>query len=814
MSQAGIDASMAGTTLRNILSSLLNPSSEAAESIEALGITIVGANGKMLPFEDILAQIPASVLDTAEGIAHLNTIFGERGTPGLIELVRQGADRFNEFKQSLEDSGGAAKMMAETRLDNLKGAFTLLKSSLEGVGIALVTGGEQSLAGSMKTFISDSLIPMVNATGQWIEQVGGLPGMIKMAWEIVTAFAGEVKQAFVNLFTDWETFKQFAVTFGAMLDQAIYAITQFALKLTVAIGGVFFNLAETIGEVLLAPVSVLFSQLKEVFVMFLNWLGPQVVDVGNQVLAPFRWALDKMGVEIGAFDWTPLTVEPALKMEEVWPAMWEKFGTNIKEAFNYAVEAASGFGAEMKTAGSLAAQSVEVLNPKLTNFGATVDVITAKYKVFGGTVAQPEIENQINNNTFALGRFGDAMNTMPQATEAAVGQTNYLLELMQAKHNNVLTSMGDKIHSSLVNGWDRYIASIHTYNNIIADAINLMGDTMGGAISSSISTAIQTGHISFHDGMKAIGDAGAQAIGDALSAEIMRGIVGPAVNAMIGLFSEGFSSIGSMASGLASTIGDMLGSLGSAGGGKSSGAGLTGLGTLGGLAGFTGIMAGAVGIVALVDALWGQESKSVQDQLNEFFTAQGITAQSEVSDLAAAVISGMDAATAAGLSGGRYIKFSGSGGTLGYNQLSALWNVLPGEAQSYILESSSGASKKWFEAVNGTGSNVTPQSTIPGYSYLQSFHTGGIIPFEGLFRGLSGEGVLNRDAMGRLGEEGLAKLNQGGAAGETYIFVINAMDGTDVERVIERRIIPSLREKSKAGVEIIHENGIRHRAVG
>ncbi|OPL13100.1 MAG: hypothetical protein AVO39_11040 [delta proteobacterium MLS_D] len=97
-------------------------------------------------------------------------------------------------------------------------------------------------------------------------------------------------------------------------------------------------------------------------------------------------------------------------------------------------------------------------------------------------------------------------------------------------------------------------------------------------------------------------------------------------------------------------------------------------------------------------------------------------------------------------------------------------------------------------------------NTNPGAAY----HTGGMISNEGLFLGLSGEGVLNRMAMSNIGSEGLRRLNAGGSVGNTMYITIQAWDGEDVERVFENRIIPMLKRTSEAGVEVIHESGIRY----
>ncbi|MBA7556596.1 hypothetical protein ES705_49311 [subsurface metagenome] len=121
-------------------------------------------------------------------------------------------------------------------------------------------------------------------------------------------------------------------------------------------------------------------------------------------------------------------------------------------------------------------------------------------------------------------------------------------------------------------------------------------------------------------------------------------------------------------------------------------------------------------------------------------------------------------------------------------------------------------------ATGDSGANMTlaeslrmdPNALASWYG-LESFQRGGFIPDTGLFYGHRGEGVLSRTGMGLLGMEGLNQLNLGRmpATKNEYHFYIQAWDGDDIERVLTDKVIPMLKEKSEAGVEIIHERGIR-----
>ncbi|MCC2703295.1 phage tail tape measure protein, partial [Erysipelatoclostridium ramosum] len=66
----------------------------------------------------------------------LNTIFNKVDLKSVNALLANSGERFNELSGYIENSTGAAEQMAATMNDNLQGKITILKSGLEGLGIA------------------------------------------------------------------------------------------------------------------------------------------------------------------------------------------------------------------------------------------------------------------------------------------------------------------------------------------------------------------------------------------------------------------------------------------------------------------------------------------------------------------------------------------------------------------------------------------------------------------------------------------------------------------------------------------------------
>jgi len=139
LSDANIKGSQAGTVLRGALSRLAKPTKAVQKVMDKLGFSAFDAQGKMLPLDEIIRRLNQSTekLTDKERAAAITTIFGQEAMSGVLALMEQGPDRMRQLTNELYNSAGAAKQMADTRLDSLPGAFTLLKSAVEAAKISV-----------------------------------------------------------------------------------------------------------------------------------------------------------------------------------------------------------------------------------------------------------------------------------------------------------------------------------------------------------------------------------------------------------------------------------------------------------------------------------------------------------------------------------------------------------------------------------------------------------------------------------------------------------------------------------------------------
>ncbi|WP_096189983.1 phage tail tape measure protein [Evansella halocellulosilytica] len=139
LSDNGLAGSRAGTTLRQTMLSLASPTSEAASTMEELGINLLDANEEMLPMPEIVGNISDAMdgMTDAQKTQVAQTLVGTQAASGFLTLISQGEDALADYTGQLRDSEGAASDMAAIQQDNLNGAFREFQSAMGELGIAI-----------------------------------------------------------------------------------------------------------------------------------------------------------------------------------------------------------------------------------------------------------------------------------------------------------------------------------------------------------------------------------------------------------------------------------------------------------------------------------------------------------------------------------------------------------------------------------------------------------------------------------------------------------------------------------------------------
>lgn len=173
------DASMSGTGFREILNSLINPTTEAAEMLQQYNIVIRDASGTILPMATIIDNVKASVtnLNAAERDLALSTIFGVRGMSAMNALMTTGSEKIRELTKGTEQQGYAAGV-AKDMLGGFGAQVSQLRQQIEEVARE----------------VGETLLPVLQEMMTQLKDA--LPAIKEMAQSFATALIPALRYVF------------------------------------------------------------------------------------------------------------------------------------------------------------------------------------------------------------------------------------------------------------------------------------------------------------------------------------------------------------------------------------------------------------------------------------------------------------------------------------------------------------------------------------------------------------------------------------------------------------------------------------------
>lgn len=142
LGNAGIQGSMAGTSIRNmadyLTQSITNPNFKGAKALAKLGLgkqDFVDANGDLQDFAVILEKIgtAAQGLSTVDQNAVFKSIFGVRGMRAAVAIMRDTEGYFDLLNKIQNNSAGFAEWVVGKRMKTLAGKIDIVRSAAENL---------------------------------------------------------------------------------------------------------------------------------------------------------------------------------------------------------------------------------------------------------------------------------------------------------------------------------------------------------------------------------------------------------------------------------------------------------------------------------------------------------------------------------------------------------------------------------------------------------------------------------------------------------------------------------------------------------
>lgn len=241
LANMGLQGSVGGTALKNMMLKLSTASDSTKAKLRQLGISTTDVNGNMRDMPSIIEDIAGALPrlgGNMEQTAFLSDTFGLRGMAAAGNLATafgqmqtqvttatgESVTQFEALRREIENVDGAAQRMAAERLNNLKGAFTLLGSAIEGVSIEAFSGplavitpmikraaeaisrvaeGMQNMSdvvnGTYNPAMDSSNSLNAEATSSWIEIGAGMKQAFN-EMSAVIAKVGQVRDAIAGAF--------------------------------------------------------------------------------------------------------------------------------------------------------------------------------------------------------------------------------------------------------------------------------------------------------------------------------------------------------------------------------------------------------------------------------------------------------------------------------------------------------------------------------------------------------------------------------------------------------------------------------------
>ena len=269
LANVGIKGAEGGTHLRNIILSLQSPTDEAAKKMQKLGLSVYDSQGKMRGLNDILSDLNSAMNGMTQGQKDsiINQLFNKTDLAAVNGLLAAQGEQWDTLAAQIDSADGAMGQMAETQIDNLQGAMTIMSSAFEGMQLAVYDELEPTLTEAVK-WGTDCLTQLTTALSE-----GGPEAMLAAAGEIISDLAAGI-----------------AAQLPGLMQTGVEIITQLTEDIVAATPAMLDTAAEVLGALaqgLVDNIPDLIASAAEVIAGFIGYLGDhadEMMTAGLQII--------------------------------------------------------------------------------------------------------------------------------------------------------------------------------------------------------------------------------------------------------------------------------------------------------------------------------------------------------------------------------------------------------------------------------------------------------------------------------------------------------------------------------------------------
>lgn len=218
LANSGIKGEKAGTGLTAVFNGLSSPTKQAKAAMDELGISMFDSAGKARPLRDMIGNLREAFagLSQEEKMKYAYDLAGVDGMKTIQLLVNASASDYEKLTEAIANADGAARKMAETRMDNLAGDMEQLGGAWETFQLSIMEGKG---AEGLRSFVSGVTKDIERLT-EYMKDGFDISDVGRLALDILT----QLKNKFLELDGIG------SILAGGVLAGALYKIASLAKK--------------------------------------------------------------------------------------------------------------------------------------------------------------------------------------------------------------------------------------------------------------------------------------------------------------------------------------------------------------------------------------------------------------------------------------------------------------------------------------------------------------------------------------------------------------------------------------------------------
>jgi TP901 family phage tail tape measure protein len=511
---ASLKNAIGGTSFTQALVKLAKPSAAGADMLENMGVKMTMTAQGGLDMVDVFKQIHEKVKtipNVMERARTITEIFGVRGQK-IFTAMETAIDsgKLDQLVDQLNNADGAAKKMAETRMDNFLGQMTLLDKAVEAFSIETMGQFLKPFKDSVK-FYKDELLGLVQLLKELNSEEGLTSESATRYGTTMVAVARGIKEgidtvidAYVDLRTRILTFTaHFSSAQGpAMIESftkiatVVFLVAAAVAPVLAAFGAVAWVISSTIvpaiagigsiiGAIFTAPVLAAIALVVGGFLLIRDdgeTVKETFTRIVDGIVAGFNWVMDNaIKPFISGFEWVPNVFDFVLeKFNDFVFTMRNTFGDIIGGIMQSAKALAPFFRVLWTFIGNIVGVVVQGVGLAFTTLFDVISEVMTGVKNIVLSVME-SIVNFIKQLSFGVGYMAELVGLDWGKKMQDFGQDEFKIQVGSSERG-----LGGKQRSEPE---DLVLAS-NEASTMVVDMAELNAATIGDAVGGAVADAM------------------------------------------------------------------------------------------------------------------------------------------------------------------------------------------------------------------------------------------------------------------------------------------------------------------------------------